>query len=321
MIQSFEFRAMNTDILLAAEGERADEGIQATRYFIDDCEQRFSRFLPASEITALNHSSGDWHQISDDLMEIFQLARKFYTETGGLFDPTILPDLKQAGYDRSMDEIRAFGAVPQALVSKRTSKPAFNDIAFDLADNLLRMPLGMEIDLNGIAKGWIVKRAAQLLHTYAETCAVSAGGDMYFIGHPSDGMDWDVYLEDPRDSERMLSQLHISSGGVATSSVMKRTWRLGGKVRHHLIDPRTGKSAKTDWLSVTVIAPDIITSDVYAKAILIGGESELPNLLKANPELTYIAVDQNGNLSGSLNYKDYIYEYTNETVLPIELAH
>ena len=321
MIQSFEFRAMNTDILLAAEGERAEEGMQATRYFIDECEQRFSRFLPASEITALNHSAGDWHQVSDDLMEMFQLARKFYNETRGLFDPTILPDLEQAGYNRSMDEIRVHGAVPQPHASKQTSKPAFNEIAFDPTDNLLRLPLGMEVDLNGIAKSWIVEQAAQRLHTYAETCAVSAGGDMYFIGRPSDGMDWDVYLEDPRESERMISQIHVGSGGVATSSVMKRTWRLGGKLRHHLIDPRTGESAKTDWLSVTVIAPDIITADVYAKAILIGGQAELPNLIKANPELTYIAVEPNGKVSGSPNYRDYIYEYTTETVLPIELAH
>jgi len=321
MIKSFEFRAMNTDILLAAEGERAYEGMQATRSFIDECEQRFSRFLPASEITELNGSAGNWQQVSNDLMEMFLLARKFYNETGGLFDPTILPDLKQAGYYRSMDEIHVHGAVPQPRASIRISQPAFNEVAFDPTDNLIRLPLGMEIDLNGIAKGWIVERAAQLLHTYAETCAVSAGGDMVFIGHPSDGMDWDVYLEDPRDSEKMISQLHVASGGVATSSVMKRTWRLGGKVRHHLIDPRTGESAKTDWLSVTVIAPDIITADVYAKAILIGGEAELPNLLKAHPELTYIAVDPNGNLSGSPNYKDYIYEYTTETVLPIELAH
>ena len=321
MIQSFEFRAMNTDILLAAEGERADEGMGAARSFIDECEQRFSRFLPASEIMALNGSAGDWQQVSDDLMEIFQLARKFYIETGGLFDPTILPDLKQAGYDRSMDEIRAHGAVSPSPASKRTSQPAFNEIAFDPTDNLIRLPLGVEIDLNGIAKGWIVERAAQLLHTYVEICAVSAGGDMVFIGRPSDGVDWDVYLEDPRDSEQMISQLHVGPGGVATSSVMKRTWRLGGKVQHHLIDPRTGEPAKANWLSVTVIAPDIITADVYAKAILIGGEAELPNLLKANPELTFITVDPNGKLSGSPSYKDYIYEYSTETVLPVELAH
>ena len=216
-----------------------------------------------------------------------------------------------------MDEIHANGNAHLPHASKRTSRPAFHEMKFDIVGRRVLLPRGMEVDLGGIAKGWIVKKAAQLLNTYAETCAVSAGGDMLFIGHPSDGMDWDIYLEDPRDPSLMLSQLHIGSGAVATSSVMKRTWSQGEKVRHHLIDPRTGESVKTDWLGVTVISPDIIIAEVYAKAILIGGVGELPNLLNERPELTFIAVDPDGNLLGSPDYKDYIYESTIDTTLSI----
>jgi len=125
-------------------------------------------------------------------------------------------------------------------------------------------------------------------------------------------MDWDVYLEDPRSPTQLLAQLHIPSGAVATSSIMKRTWSQGEKVHHHLIDPRTGEPAKTDWLNVTVIAPSVITADVYAKAILIAGKKELPDLLNAKQDLAFIAVDANGNLSGSSNYKEYLYEFTSE---------
>jgi thiamine biosynthesis lipoprotein len=94
---------------------------------------------------------------------------------------------------------------------------------------------------------------------------------------------------------------------------MKRTWSQGEKVRHHLIDPRTGESAKTDWLSVTVISPSVVEAEVYAKAILIGGEKELSNLLGAKQDLDFIAVDPEGKLSGSANYKEYIYEFTSNT--------
>jgi thiamine biosynthesis lipoprotein len=166
----------------------------------------------------------------------------------------------------------------------------------------------MEVDLGGIAKGWIVEKAAQLLNRYVDTCGVSAGGDILFIGRPLDGMDWHVYLEDPRSPIESLAQLHIPWGAVATSSVMKRTWAQGEKIRHHLIDPRTGEPAKTDWLSVTVITPDVITAEVYAKALLIAGEKEMSNLCGAHPDLTFIAVDAEGNLSGSANYKEYMYE-------------
>jgi len=309
-------------VLLAAEGGRAMAGMRATSLFIHECEQRFSRFLPASELSELNRSAGEWQYVSKDMMEMLQLSLKYLFETNGIFDPSILMDLKQIGYDRSMDEIRANGGVTSlSHASKRTSRPAFNEISFDLAESRVRLPRGMQVDLGGIAKGWIVEKAAMLLNTYADACAVSAGGDMLFIGHPSDGMDWDVFLEDPRDPSQMLSQLHVGSGAVATSSVMKRTWSQGEKVRHHLIDPRTGESAKTDWLSVTVISPDAISAEVYAKAILIGGEAELPYLLSGKPEITYIAVDQYGNLSGSLNYKDFLYESTTDTHLSLDIAY
>ena len=313
MIRSIEFRAMNTTVMLAAEGEGAVAGMYVTKTFIDECEQRFSRFLPASELSELNRSAGDWIQISDDLMEMLQLSMKYYTETNGIFDPSILSDLKQIGYDRSMDEIRANGVRVPTRVSNRTSRPAFHEIGFNLAENRVRLPRDMGIDLGGIAKGWIVEKAAQLLNQYVEVCGVSAGGDILFIGRPLDGMDWDIYLEDPRSPTEMLAQLHIRSGAVATSSTMKRTWSQGEKIRHHLIDPRTGEPARADWLSVTVISPSVIAAEVYAKAILIAGERELPNLLGTKQDLTFIAVDSDGNLSGSSNYKEYMYEFTSES--------
>jgi FAD:protein FMN transferase len=314
MIRSIEFHAMNTSVMLAAEGEGAIPGMYAAKTFIDECEERFSRFLPASELSDLNRSAGDWIQISDDLMEMLQLSMKYYRETNGIFDPSVLPDLKQIGYDRNMDEIRANGGTFPSRVSSRTWRPALHEINVDLAKNRVLLPRSMEIDLGGIAKGWIVEKAAQLLNEYVEVCGVSAGGDIFFIGQPLDGMDWDVYLEDPRSPTQTLAQLHIPCGAVATSSVMKRTWSQGEKVRHHLINPRTGESARTDWLSVTVIAPSVILADVYAKAILIAGEKGLPSLLNMNQDLAFIAVDPDGTISGSSNYKEYLHEFTSEPI-------
>jgi FAD:protein FMN transferase len=316
MIRSIEFHAMNTTILLAAEGERAIQGMQAAKAFIDECEQRFSRFLPASELTELNRFAGEWLPVSDDLMEMLELAQKYYQETQGIFDPSILPQLKQAGYDRSMDEIRMYGVMEvSASTSNRPSKQAFEEINIDSIAKRVCLPPGMEIDLGGIAKGWIVKQAAILLHQYSEVCGVSAGGDILFIGQPTDGLGWDVYLEDPRDPSQMLVQLNVPSGAVATSSVMKRSWQKGNQSKHHLIDPRTGEPAITEWLSVTVICPDIIAADVYAKTILIGGQPVAQDLARAKPEINFIAVDQQGKLMGSPNFKEFIYEPASDVFL------
>ncbi len=307
MMQTLEFRAMNTNVLLAAEGhDWAVVGLQATKAFIEECEQRFSRFIEESELSALNRSAGTWANVSKDLMDILIQSLHFYEETEGLFDPSILPDLKRVGYDRSMNEIRAEGYRSTGPASKSVQRPSFTEIEIDPSDSRVRLPKGMEIDLGGIAKGWIVEKAAEMLGYYSAVCAVNAGGDMLFIGSPMDGSDWQVYLEDPRDPSKTLTLLHTRTGAVATSSVAKRVWKQGGERRHHLIDPRTGEPAATDWLSVTVFDPQITVAEVYAKAFLIGGEREAAHLLSQRIGLAYLAVDPLGNLVGSSNSKEFL---------------
>jgi thiamine biosynthesis lipoprotein len=319
MIRSIEFRAMNTTVMLAAEGEQAIEGMQATKAFIDECEQRFSRFLPASEMTALNRSAGEWTPVSADLMEMLLLAMKYHEDTNGIFDPTILRNLKRVGYDKSMDEIRTDG-VDNSHASRQTLGSPFREVRFDPRDRTVCLPRGMEIDLAGVAKAWIVERAANLLHEYAPVCGVSAGGDILFLGQPSDGMDWDVILEDPRNSMDVIAQLHIPSGAVATSSIMKRSWMQGHVVRHHLIDPRTSEPAQTSWLSATVICSNIIDADVYAKMLLIDGAYAAERLLQIDPQAAWIAVDATANLIGSSNYKEFMYEPATDLFISTRVA-
>lgn len=298
-MQTLQFRAMNTSVLLAAQGNGwAQAGLHAARLFILASEKRFSRFLPNSELSRLNRLAGEWVTVSPELMELLSRSLTFYRETGGLFDPSILPDLKRMGYDRSLDEVRAQGDIfPPA--STRTSRPALVEMEFDLSHSRVRCPRGLEIDLGGIAKGWIAGKAADLLNNFTDAGAVNAGGDMLFFGQRAEEQDWAVYIENPLDPTRMLSVLSVASGAVATSSVAKRTWTQNGQARHHLIDPRTGESAQTDWLSVTVTAPSLLTAEVYAKVLLIGGPSLADELIAHRPEVEYLAVDSHENFHGS----------------------
>ncbi len=311
-MQILEFRAMNTHIFMAAdETRKAADGLERARKTIEASEARFSRFLPDSELSHLNHGAGDWQMVSEDLLELLNLAKQYHLETHGLFDPAILPDLKRVGYDRSMDELRKTGNARAANELPRR-KHSFNQVELDLAGKRVLLPAGMEIDLGGLAKGWIVGKAASLLGSYSELCGVSAGGDIRFIGQPRDGSKWTVNLEDPRDPSQALAVLHVGEGAVATSSVAKRSWNQNGVQRHHLIDPRTGEPAQTEWLSVTVVGPDILAAEVYAKALLIGGTTEAAWLFASRPELAYITVDGHGNLLGSQTSKEYLnaFNYT-----------
>ena len=170
----------------------------------------------------------------------------------------------------------------------------------------MKLPEGMQIDLGGIAKGWIVQQVAQQLRSDHAAAAVSAGGDMYFSGLPASGERWRVEIEDPREPQKTAAVLRVGEGAVVTSSVSKRTWNQAGLARHHIIDPRSGEPAQTQWLSATVVAPRADLAEAYAKAFLIGGEAGARRLMIQRPRLALIAVEQDGRLMASPNAKEYL---------------
>ncbi len=294
------FRAMNCDIALAADGQpdRIARGFEIVRDFIAECETRFTRFSETSELAQLNRSSGEWCTASPELFDIVQQARAFVDQTDGLFDPSILDALEAVGYDKSMDEIRAQGVTPTRSVIA-PARSNFRTVQLDAATHTIRLPRNMRIDLGGIAKGWIAEQAAHRLAEYSEACAVNAGGDLFAIGVPRDENGWSVGLEDPSEAEHLLAVLNVPPGAVATSSITKRRWVQDGQAQHHLIDPRTARPATTDWLSVTVVAPHATTAEVFAKALLIAGSNEAARIAAHRDDLTFFAVDGRRQLWGS----------------------
>ena len=299
-MEYLEFRAMNSDIVLAAEGEpgKLNAGFARARAAIEQYEARFTRFADTSELSALNRSAGQWAQVSPELYALVCEARLYVEQTQGLFDPAVLDALERAGYDRSMDEIRGRVLSP-GQVAPNAHAPDFGAIGFDARRQALRLPPGLRLDLGGIAKGWIAEQAACLLSEYATACAVSAGGDMFLCGLPSGESAWEIGLEDPRAPDENLAVLRVPGGAVATSSVARRRWMRGERPMHHLIDPRTREPAETDWLSVTVMAPAAATAEVFAKALLIAGSRDAVQIAARRMDVAYIAVDAEGQLWAS----------------------
>jgi thiamine biosynthesis lipoprotein len=300
-----EFRAMNSDILLAASGSDITlikNGFLLAREFINRSEQRFTRFSEESELAQLNRSAGVWFQASAEMYQVIEQAHRLAIETDGLFNPAILPALKQAGYDRSMDEIR--NNPPRMEPPRLVEKHDFRQIQLDSASKSILLPHGMQVDLGGIAKGWIAEQAAQQLAQVSEACAVSAGGDMFIVNLPQGETSWEIGLENPLEPDQDLAVLRVKPGAVATSSIAKRQWKHNGQLQHHLIDPRSGQPAVTEWLSTTVWAEAAVQAEVYAKALLIAGPQGVDGLFKNQTSKAYLAVDKHGWVHGSNNYHE-----------------
>jgi thiamine biosynthesis lipoprotein len=141
---------------------------------------------------------------------------------------------------------------------------------------VVHRPPGVRFDLGGIGKGWIADRALALLSGWP-SALVDADGDLAVRCAP--GKFWDVAIDDPRVPDSQLALLRLGSRrggapttwGVATSGTSVHRWNVGGTVRHHLIDPRTGRPAVTDVIQATVIAGSALRAEALSKAAVIAG--------------------------------------------------
>jgi len=287
------FRAMGTSCAVAvtarsASDPGAERALAAARDEVEACEQALSRFRPDSDLSRLNEAAGDWVRVDSRLVDALAAALRAREDTDGRFDPTILPALVAAGYDRTFDEL-----------DERPPRPidGFRAGAFvELDGSYARVESGAAVDLGGIGKGFSASRALFAMHWAwggLPGALVDLGGDVALAGETPDGGPWRVAIADPRDPESALATLALDAGGVATSGRDRR--RFGpGRSLHHLIDPATGEPAVAGPLTVTVVAPDPADAEAHATALAVSPLHEVDTHLGRFPHLGALYVPEDG---------------------------
>ncbi|MDP4157401.1 MAG: FAD:protein FMN transferase, partial [Bacillota bacterium] len=237
-------------------------------------EDTCSRFKEESELSRLNQQVGKEVEVSDDLFNILKEALRFYEETNGIFNPGILSAIEDSGYTKSIEYIK--GRELGASIGQTTEISKIQP--YLLNEEKQTVILQTRIDLGGIAKGWVIDRAADLL-TKQGYGFINVGGDIRIFGTLPRPLN--IGIEDPFDPANMLSSIQVSQGAVATSTTMKRRWKINGKNKHHLIDTTTGEPSTSTILSSTVTAPTAVEADVLAKVTLLLGENDGKSLLSS----------------------------------------
>ncbi len=289
------FRAMGTSCAVAvttrSAGEpRVERALDAGEAEVAACEQALSRFRPDSDLSRLNGGEGGWVDVDMRLLEALSAALHAREITDGKFDPTILPALVAAGYDRTFDELEERPA--------RTADGwrAAAEIEVDAGAGRARVEAGAAVDLGGIGKGFSATRALQAMQSAWPGLPgglVDLGGDIALAGVTPDGGPWRVAIADPRTPGATLATLMVESGGVATSGRDRR--RFGpDRTLHHLIDPATGASALAGPLTVTVVAPDATEAEPHATALAVSSLPEARAHLSRFPQLSALYVPRDG---------------------------
>lgn len=261
-----EGEIMGTDILLRIAS--SDESKEVMADSLEDAFQmmrhfarRYSRFIKGNELWQFNQSTGG--AVSTELFDLLSRAKKHYKETEGFFDPSVLPSLEREGYA---------GAYPD---SNDVFPLSPDDLVLDASIQSARKPLGLKLDFGGFGKGYIVDRVTEKLGRKYRHVLVDAGGDIALRGSDvgRGESSWIIGVEHPLEHDTDLCLLSLSDQAVATSGKNRRVWQSAGEEKHHLIDPATRQSSRSDLLSVTVIALTAEAADVAAKTLFLLGSN------------------------------------------------
>jgi FAD:protein FMN transferase len=266
------FRAMGTVWHIEATG-CAPSALREAEALVLDIESRCSRFLPDSALSRLNRDG----RVEDPMLaEVTSLALEFRALTRGAFDPGVGDAVVAAGYDRSFELLASAGA--------RDVRASAGVPALPLLGDVVEVRGPGRLDLGGIAKGWAVDRAGELLS--------ERGAARYYV----DG-GGDVLLGGARDTEELVElctggyRVGLRAGALASSSTLHRRWEMSAGPRHHIIDPRTGESSTGEWVQVSVLASDAMTADVLATSLLADAQSALPALARRGAEALLVGRD------------------------------
>lgn len=306
-----EFRKFGTDIdfqiivsnkIFAAKAKKT---LEIAEKKCDEIEKKFSRFDSNSELMMFNASLGKLMIASEMFLFLANSALKYYDKTGYQFDPRIINELENAGYDVDFKSINSV----KDLRGLCTSREIIVDFKRSLHEDLIiegdKIIFNQRMDFTGIVKGFTVDYISKMFRIDGwENFLVDCGGDMFFSGSDQNGNPWYIDIEGIPYENLMLS---LSGFGVATSGIASRKWEVNGKRYHHLIDPKNIGNYCFDLKSVTVVDKRTEMADVLAKTLYIAGK-EKAKVIANEKKIATAIIDYKGNTWISNGLKKYLFK-------------
>jgi FAD:protein FMN transferase len=296
--------AMGTVIEITLIGDNEEEANKAAlRAFqeIKKIETLMSPWIHSSDVTRINRSAGkEWVKVSPETMEVIKKAQEISKLSEGGFDITIGPLTEL--WRKSREKM-----IPPYIeeVKGKLDLVNFKNIGIDQQGRVFLKKKGMAIDLGGIAKGYAVDRAFELLRSLGyKDLIVNAGGDLR-VGGIKNNQSWLIGIQDPRESQKILARISTSDTAIVTSGDYEKFFIYQGKRYHHIFNPKDGFPAE-GCQSVTILYKDGMTADALATTIFVLGPEKGYSLCQRLEGVDCLIVDQGGNIITSPGLKDRI---------------
>jgi thiamine biosynthesis lipoprotein len=268
----------------------ADAAMAAVMDQMHHVDATMSPHKPDSELSRINRDAAQQPvTVSRELFDLIDRSLAFSRLSDGAFDITFasaghLYDYRERvrPSDSALEQARAAIGYRHLLLDPQACTVRF------------AQP-GVRIDLGGFAKGHAVDRGAAILRERGFRHAiVTAGGDSHIIGDRH-GRPWSIGVRDPRRPGELAAVLPLENVAISTSGDYERYFEEDGQRFHHVLDPSTGKSASA-VRSVTILAPDGLTSEGLSKSVFVMGLERGMRLVDSQPGVDAVVVDASGVL-------------------------
>ncbi|MBQ4438142.1 FAD:protein FMN transferase [bacterium] len=265
-IQNFTFSGMGTVLSVIYTGERNEALENAVKKDAGTVESELSYYKDSSFVSILNREAHEKEVVvPEHICRLIEKSIEFGEMSGGVFDITYKStgELWENSKNRIPDE---------KTIEEKQRFVGSNKLSVNCAENKIKFAsIGVKIDLGGVAKGYAIDRAADIMKKYGvENFIVNYGGDMLFCGNKG-GKPWSIGIKNPDKPSEILKKLEFGTSGckgVATSGDYERFFVIEGETFSHILNPKTGKPVK-DARSVTVIGENATVSDAAATAVSV----------------------------------------------------
>ena len=265
---------------------------------IDRLEDILSTYKNSTSIYALNRD-GFLNDAEQEILFVFEKSKYYSGLSDGHFDITIAPVLEL--YGRNFEE---YGKSPtETQIQETLDLVNYEDIQVN-DETIFFKKEGMRVTTDGIAKGYIIDKAIQVLKQEGiDNALVDIGGDIRTMGKSDKGGHWKIALQNPRDDGEFISIINISDKAIATSGDYEQYFTKDKSV-HHILNPKTGHSA-TESISVTIVAEHSIDADALATTVFVLGPQNGMKLINDLENVEGLIITESKTILKSYNFSDF----------------
>jgi thiamine biosynthesis lipoprotein len=281
--------AMGTLFTIVAYGpDRAALAPAANAAFdeIDRLDAQMSNYQAASELSRINRDAARQAvNVEPRLFDLIAESVRHSEESGGAFDITVGPLMKAWGF------FRGEGRVPtRAELAQVMKRVGYRHIHLDREAHQIRFDAaGLELDLGGIAKGYAVDRAAEILQARGVQAALVSGGasSIYALGAPPGERAWRIHLRHPYEKKKTGDIVWLKNYSLEVSGSFEKFFKLRGKTFCHILDPRSGRPVEA-MLMAAILAPRGVEIDALSTTLFVLGAEKSRAILKSRPDLNAV---------------------------------